>query len=152
MSEKIVDNKVIEKILSDAPYLRLGLCNNGRPYIVPMSFGYRDGAIYLHSSITGTKMDFLRSNKHVCFEVDLYYETLRGDHPCSYNMKYQSVVGFGTAAILDNEQQIKDGIACIIDRYHGEEYCVDDLNLTQVAVIRIDIEELHGKQNGMDSE
>ena len=152
MSEKITDQKVIETLLSEAPFLRLGLCKNDRPYIVPMSFGYKKGVIYLHSSKTGTKMDFLRSNTNVCFEVDIFHKTLHGDHPCSYNVKYQSVVGFGTAAILKDEQDRKEGLKTIIDHYHTEGYCIDDLDMSRVAVIRIDIEELHGKQNGMDEE
>lgn len=152
MSEKITDQKIIETLLSDAPYLRLGLCKNDKPYIVPISFGYKNRVIYLHSSKTGTKMDILRSNTNVCFEVDYVHKTLHGDHPCSYNVKYQSIVGFGTAAILEDEQDRKEGLKTIIDHYHTEGYFIDDLDMSRVAVIRIDIEELHGKQNGMDEE
>ena len=117
-----------------------------------MSFGYKNGAIYLHSSKKGTKIDFLRNNNKVCFEIDRYYETISSDHPCSYNMKYQSVVGFGTASIPENETEIKEGLKIIIDRYHNKEYRIDDLNITKVAVIRIDIEDLQGRQQGMDAE
>lgn len=152
MSEEITDQTVIEKLLSEAQYLQLGLCKNDRPYIVPMSFGYKEGVIYLHSAKTGTKMDILRSNSNVCFEIDSVHKTLHGDHPCSYNVQYQSIVGFGTATIPEHEQDIREGLQCLIDHYHTEEYCIDALDISRVAVIRIDIEELHGKQNGMENE
>ncbi|MCD4821890.1 MAG: pyridoxamine 5'-phosphate oxidase family protein [Methanococcoides sp.] len=152
MGKKIRDNKALEAILLDAQYLRLGLCSNEKPYIVPISFGYKDNTIYLHSSRKGTKINLIKQNKNVCFEVDTFYETLPSDEPCSYYMKYQSVVGYGTATILEDEKEIKEGLKIIIDRYHNKEYSIDDLDLKRVAVIRIDIDDLHGRQYGMNDE
>jgi nitroimidazol reductase NimA-like FMN-containing flavoprotein (pyridoxamine 5'-phosphate oxidase superfamily) len=122
MGKKIRDNKALEDILLDAQYLRLGLCSNEKPYIVPISFGYKDNTIYLHSSRKGTKINLIKQNKNVCFEVDTFYETLPSDEPCSYYMKYQSIVGYGTATILEDEKEIKEGLKIIIDRYHNKEY------------------------------
>ncbi|ABE52060.1 MULTISPECIES: pyridoxamine 5'-phosphate oxidase family protein [Methanococcoides] len=152
MGKKIRDNKALEDILLDAQYLRLGLCSNEKPYIVPISFGYKDNTIYLHSSRKGTKINLIKQNKNVCFEVDTFYETLPSDEPCSYYMKYQSVVGYGTATILEDEKEIKEGLKIIIDRYHNKEYSIDDLDVKGVAVIRIDIDDLHGRQYGMNDE
>ena len=67
-------------------------------------------------------------------------------------MKDQSVIGFGTATILEDDREKREGMKCLIDTYHTGEYCIDDLNISRVAVIRIDIEELHGKQNGIENE
>ncbi|MEL4304446.1 pyridoxamine 5'-phosphate oxidase family protein [Methanococcoides sp. LMO-2] len=150
MGKKIKDEKMLEDILLDAQYLRLGLCDNDRPYIVPISFGYKDRTIYLHSSRKGTKINLIKQNKHACFEVDNFYETLPSDEPCSYYMKYQSVVGYGTATILEDEEERKEGLKIIIDRYHNKEYNIEDLKTKGVAIIRIDVEELHGRQYGMD--
>ncbi|MCM1985538.1 MULTISPECIES: pyridoxamine 5'-phosphate oxidase family protein [Methanococcoides] len=152
MGKKIRDNKALEDILLDAQYLRLGLCSNEKPYIVPISFGYKDNTIYLHSSRKGTKINLIKQNKNVCFEVDTFYETLPSDEPCSYYMKYQSIVGYGTATILEDEKEIKEGLKIIIDRYHNKEYSIDDLDLKRVAIIRIDIDDLHGRQYGMNDE
>lgn len=152
MGEKIKNQKILEDILLDAQYLRLGLCSDNKPYIVPISFGYKNKSIYLHSSRKGTKINLIKQNENVCFEVDIFYEALPSDEPCSYYMKYQSVVGYGTATILEDENEIKDGLKIVIDRYHNKEYCIDDLNLKKVAVIRIDIDDLHGRQYGMGDE
>ncbi|WP_406657339.1 pyridoxamine 5'-phosphate oxidase family protein [Methanolobus sp. ZRKC2] len=152
MGNKIKDQKILENILSETQYLRLALCNDDKPYIVPMSFGYANDAIYLHSSRKGTKIDLLRNNKNVCFEIDDFYETLPSNEPCSYYMKYRSIVGYGTATILEKEEEIKEGLRIIIDHFHNKEYNIDDLNLKGVAVIRIDIEDLHGRHYGMNYE
>ena len=117
-----------------------------------MSFGYKNGVIYLHSSPKGKKIEILQKNKSVCFEVDDFYETLPSDELCSYYMKYQSVVGFGTASILESETEIKEALKIIIDHYHNKEYDVDDLKLSGIAVIRIEIEQLHGRHYAMGYE
>ena len=150
MGKKITDQKILEDILLEAQYLRLGLCSDDKPYIVPISFGYKNKTIYLHSSRKGTKINLMKQNKNVCFEVDTFYETLPSDKPCSYYMKYQSVVGYGTAKILDDEKEIKEGLKIIIDRYHSKEYIIDDLDLKGVAIIRIDVDDLHGRHYGMN--
>ena len=59
----------IERLLQASAVGRIGCCENGRPYVVPMAFVYEDGAIYCHSGI-GQKVEILRANPQVCFEVD----------------------------------------------------------------------------------
>jgi len=149
MGEKIEDKKILEDILSNAKYLRLALCNENKPYIVPMSFGYENDVIYLHSSPKGTKIDILKNNSNVCFETDNYCKLLESDKPCSYSMRYQSVVGFGKATILESEEDMREGFRVIIDQYHNKERNLDELNLKNVAVIHIAIKELYGTQHAM---
>ena len=150
MGEEITDKKEVEEILLNSPYLRLGLCNDGIPYIVPMSFGYKNGAIYLHSSKKGKKIGILKTNTNVCFETETDYEMVPSDHPCAYDMKYRSVIGFGTATILEDEEEIRKGLDVIIERYHGGNYDPKSLNTGGLAVIRIDVEEMKGRKNGID--
>ncbi|MCX8125597.1 MAG: pyridoxamine 5'-phosphate oxidase family protein [Dehalococcoidia bacterium] len=49
---------------------RLGLALNNEPYVVPVSYGYKDGRIYFHSALKGKKIDLMKSNSRVCFEID----------------------------------------------------------------------------------
>jgi len=48
---------------------RLGCIVQGAPYVVPMSYIFEEGSIYLHSFI-GRKVKGLRENPSVCFQVD----------------------------------------------------------------------------------
>ncbi len=59
----------MEELLSTEMIGRLGVVREGRPYIVPISYAYKDGSVYLHSA-QGQKIDAMRSNPDVCFEVD----------------------------------------------------------------------------------
>ena len=57
---EIKDKKDIERILKDSRVLRLAMVDKDKPYLVPMNFGYRDGALYLHSALEGRKIDLLK--------------------------------------------------------------------------------------------
>ncbi|MDN4596814.1 pyridoxamine 5'-phosphate oxidase family protein [Leifsonia virtsii] len=59
----------IDDVLADQIVGRLGLVDGSTPYVVPISYAYRDGDIYAHSA-QGRKLDALRSHPEVCFEVD----------------------------------------------------------------------------------
>lgn len=45
---EITDRAAIEAILRRATVCRIGLVGKDGPYVVPMSFGYDAGRLYLH--------------------------------------------------------------------------------------------------------
>jgi len=55
---------------------RLGCHANGETYVVPINYVYKDNAIYGHSG-NGKKIDMMRINPKVCFEVDEIIDTFR---------------------------------------------------------------------------
>lgn len=59
----------IEKLLHEQTVGRLGCSAHGRTYVVPISFVYDGGSIYGHTS-EGLKLQIVRQNPNVCFEVD----------------------------------------------------------------------------------
>ncbi|MBP2133702.1 nitroimidazol reductase NimA-like FMN-containing flavoprotein (pyridoxamine 5'-phosphate oxidase superfamily) [Methanomicrobium sp. W14] len=113
------------------------MCRDKEPNVVPMAFGYKNGVIYLHSLKKGRKIETLRINPNVCFETETDYELVPSDSPCSYNMKYRSVIGFGTATILKDEDEIKEGPGVIAGRYHDGGCDPKSLSTGRLAVIRI---------------
>ena len=62
----------IKRLLTTQKHGRLGLCDNGKPYVVPLSYGYGDGVIYFHSARSGRKLDVIGQNNQACFEVDVW--------------------------------------------------------------------------------
>ncbi len=92
---EINDVAILEEIITGSSVCRMGLCDEGRPYVVPMNFGYRDGKIYMHSALEGRKLDIIRKNPDVClvFETDL--EMVHAAEACSFSMKYRSVIARG---------------------------------------------------------
>jgi len=59
----------VEELLKSAAVGRIGCHSGGITYIVPVNFVYEDSAVYAHSA-AGMKIDMMRQNPEVCFQVD----------------------------------------------------------------------------------
>ncbi len=62
-------NKQIEALLEQQVTGRLGCHHRGLTYVVPINYVYKDGVVYAHSG-PGKKIEIMRKNPKVCFEVD----------------------------------------------------------------------------------
>ena len=66
---EIEDRAELESIIGAAMVCRLAMSEDDRPYIVPLCFGYKDGNLYFHSAEEGKKLEILRVNSSICFEI-----------------------------------------------------------------------------------
>ena len=64
----------IESVLHRHHVGRLACVLAGEPYIVPITYTYQDGFIYGHT-LPGQKLDAMRAEPRVSFEVDERWET-----------------------------------------------------------------------------
>ena len=95
--------KEMEKILWGETMGFLGLCSNGIPYVIPMTYGYGNGKILLHCALKGKKMEYLRANPNVCFTVGWQSGTIiRHPQGAQCNANHDSVICYGTARIIDD--------------------------------------------------
>jgi nitroimidazol reductase NimA-like FMN-containing flavoprotein (pyridoxamine 5'-phosphate oxidase superfamily) len=70
--KEIKDKAVITELLSESLVGRLGtIGKDGYPVIKPLNFVYSEGNIYLHSAREGEKIEDIKRNSRVCFEIDL---------------------------------------------------------------------------------
>jgi uncharacterized protein len=146
---EISDRSEMESLLMEAEVCRLGCTDDaGKPYIVPLSFGYRKGKIYIHSAPEGQKIDILNKNPDCCIEVDECMEIVRGETPCKAGMRYRSVICRGRACFIADPEEKRAGLNCIIDHYGYDPCSFSEKDLQGVCVIRIDIDEMTGKKSG----
>lgn len=148
--KKIQARDEIVEIIEKATVCRLGLCRDNIPYVVPLNYGYRDGCLYLHCAKEGRKMDMIRANPHVCFEIDTDVEVIRAEQPCDWGMKFASVIGFGTASVLEEPEEKKGGLDAIMEHYSATPAVrsYSESILKHTAVIRVEVEEMTGKRSG----
>jgi len=144
---EITDINEIEKIINNAKVIRVAVCENNRPYVVPLNFGYKEKCIYLHSLKKGMKIDILKNNNNVSFEVDGDHELIKSDKACNFSMSYKSVVGFGKAYFISDLKQKKHALDIIMAHYTNGifDYSIDQLD--KVCILRIDIESMTGKKS-----
>lgn len=141
----------MEDILSKAKFIRIALSDSETPYIVPMSFGYKENAIYLHSSRKGKKIEILKKNPRACFEAAVETELITADEPCNYNVRYRSVIGHGQAKFLEDYNEKVEGLTVLSEHYGKKgpfEFEEWKVNRLCVIKIEIEIEKMTGKESG----
>ena len=143
----ITDPQELESVLREAAVCRMGLCDEGKPYVVPMNYGYRDGSVFLHSAAEGRKIDILRRNPSVCLEFEKDVELVPAEAACSFSMKYRSVIASGKAVFLEGTEEKSFGLNAIMLQYTGREFVFPPQALEKIVVLRVDLEECSGKHN-----
>lgn len=144
--KEIKSREEIESVIKKALVCRLGMADENGPYIVPLSFGYRDGFLFFHSAKEGRKIEILKKNNKVCFELDIDHEVVGGEKACKWGMKYKSVIGFGNAFIIEDPASKKAGLDVIMDHYSGRSFEYQDEVLRKTVIIKVEIESMTGKK------
>lgn len=100
----VLDEGGIESLLRSALVGRIACCshNGDRPYLVPIPFGYDGEAVYSISG-PGRKLDIMRAQPEVSFEVD---EAIAED-------RWRSVVAEGTFEEITDAAERKRAIEIV---------------------------------------
>jgi nitroimidazol reductase NimA-like FMN-containing flavoprotein (pyridoxamine 5'-phosphate oxidase superfamily) len=146
--KEITDRVQIDEIIRRSAVIRLALVDNGTPYIVPMCFGYDGSTFYLHSAKEGRKIEVLRRNPRVCFELDTDCELKESEKPCSFSMKYRSVVGYGTVSFVEEKAAKARALNLIMNQYAAGEFSIPEEPLEKIEIIAVHDIEMTGKKSG----
>jgi uncharacterized protein len=143
--KEMSDPEAIASVIRRSTVCRLGMTDGAQPYVIPMSFGYRDGAVYFHSAPEGRKIDILRKNPRVCIEFDVDCRLKTGDSACKWGFYFQSAIAFGVAAIIEDATEKRAALDIIIGQYSGETFTYPESAIDKIVVIKVTVTELTGK-------
>ncbi|HLP74066.1 MAG TPA: pyridoxamine 5'-phosphate oxidase family protein [Bacteroidales bacterium] len=147
--KEIKDKAVMDKILAESEICRLGFVDEGEAYIVPVNYAFDDGSIYIHSSPHGRKMELLRKNNSVSFEIEYPGEILKNDVPCEWSAKYRSIMGRGTIYVESEREAKIKGLDIIMRKYGAKgELNYDEATLSRMVLLILKITSMTGKQSG----
>jgi uncharacterized protein len=139
MKPRDLSEEECTNLLSAARYGRLGLAKDSQPYVVPMSYVYEDGKIFLHSRGCGQKVEYVAVNPRVCFQVDLLEKG-----------RWSSVIAFGSARLSDSveaKQRMFDAFTAKGQGGHGgKKFSREELERMPMTVWEIDVEEMTGRE------
>jgi uncharacterized protein len=147
---QIVDEAQLWDILRSAVVCRIAFCDENWPYIVPMNFGCLDGKLYFHSAMSGLKLDLLKANANVCFEVDTDVEILPGAEACGWSARFRSVIGFGRISLVEDPEEKRAGIRALVAQYTDRKIDAPAVIPASTVVLRLDVHQLTGKQSTGD--
>ena len=148
---EITDPKELMDILKRGKYVTLALTDGTSPYIVTLSYGMDEEkeALFFHSSFRGAKVEIIRKDPKACGTVieDLGYQ----HNECSH--KYRSVVLTGRIRELTDLDEKKEGMLVMFRHLESdpdamrERFLSKDADLSRINVLRMDIEEMTGKES-----
>jgi uncharacterized protein len=145
--KEIAEREVLEEILHKASVCHLAMSDKDQPYIVPLNFGYNDNALYFHCAQEGKKLDILKKNNRVCFEVDVDHELVQGESACEWGMKGRSVVGIGKACLIDDAAGKQQALDIIMKHYGAKEpFSYKEKGFEKALIIKVEIESMSGKK------
>jgi len=146
--KEIIDINEIERIIKKATYCRIGLVDDDEPYIIPICFGYEGNALYFHGALEGRKVELIKKNNKICFEIDTDVELTKAEGPCNFAMRYRSVIGVGKACFLESDEEKSHGLGVIVGHYTEGDFTFPKETLDKIVVVRIDIESITGRKSG----
>ena len=149
-NRQITDESEIRDIVERARVVHLGMMDGTRPYVVPLHYGcewHEDGlTLWCHGAREGRKIDVLRANPCVFVEIDCDMEIVSGgDVACRYGSYYASVMGDGTATIVEDPQEKVHGLRCLMRTQTGRDFDISPQMAAAVSVLRIDVPQVSAK-------
>ena len=146
---EVTDINEIIKILDESKVLHLGMVDGDEPYVVPMNYGYtlENGklTIWLHGAKRGRKLDVIRANPKVFFEMECGITPFEGEVACKYGITYASVMGRGIAEIVEDIEIKKSALSFLMKTQTGKDFEFEDKMAAVVSIIRIDVSEFTAK-------
>jgi len=147
--KEITDKKAIEDIIARSKVCKVAMCENNMPYIAPLCFGFKNDALYFHSAPKGKKIEILKNNPNVCFEFDILTQVVKSATACKWGMKYQSVIGFGKAGFITEDDLKRQALDIMMNQYADGPFEYEDALVKSIVIIKVDIHSMTGKQSNI---
>lgn len=147
---EITDREEIDGIVRSSKVMHLALSDNDAPFLVPLFFVYTGSALYFHSSRFGTKIEILKRNNRVCFEISVDHGVIEAEEPCDFEARHRTVIGFGTASFVTDAEEKVGALNRIVALFTERKFDFPPENLERTVVVRIDIDSIKGKKHGFE--
>jgi nitroimidazol reductase NimA-like FMN-containing flavoprotein (pyridoxamine 5'-phosphate oxidase superfamily) len=142
-----LDTDQMNSLLSSSALGRLACTDGNQPYIVPVTYTYDGNYIYGQTN-EGTKLDILRKNPNVCFQVEQMTDM----------RNWQSVIVYGKFEELKNKKDADSARDTLFSRFFplmssstihsfGKEATneIEDPNRIKYVMYRINIQKITGR-------
>ena len=147
-------DKIIEFLSEESTGRISSIDKEGFPQIIPMNFVFLDNSVYMHSHIRGEKIENIKRNSKVGFEVDRNLEFLPSyfsdpDDASLADTLYISVVIKGEAILVEDKKEKVLALNGLMKKYQPEgryNPMREDMDvLDATAVIKVTPKEMNGK-------
>ena len=123
---EVTDKYMIDEVLSNSEYGTLSLCNDNKPYILPLNFVVANDEIYFHGAKKGKKIDLIKENSNASFNVvetysllPSYFSTDDGK-ACPATHLYKSIVVEGNIEFVENYDEKANALESLMKKLQKE--------------------------------
>lgn len=139
----------IADILSRCDSLALAMNDDGYPYVIPMSFGFKTEGerftLFLHCATEGKKLELIRKDNRVAFEADCSHRLIINREGGHCTTEYESAAGTGRAYFAQGSLK-EEGLNILMRHYAGTDFVFNTAAVPRTEVICIDVETITGKR------
>ena len=146
---EIIDRQMILEIMKKCDVCSLAFYDDNYPYIIPINFGVsmeeNEIVLYFHCAKEGRKLELLKKNNHVAFEMNCAHKLITGEVACDATMEFESVCGNGSITVVD-EADKKKGLSILMNQYIEEtDHVFDERYVKAVNILKLTVNEISGK-------
>ena len=150
--ERTVESRAeAEAILAEGLVAHVGFAQDGQPFVLPFTFLFAEGRLFLHGAPASRTIRALRSGAPVCVEVTTLDALIASRDAEKHSINYRSAVCFGTASVVRDRELKRRTLETMIARYFpGRTAGVDYAEITEkefrgVELLEVTIEEMSAK-------
>jgi uncharacterized protein len=137
------------QIITQCKVCRIAMQDQEGLYIVPMNFGFSyEGdqlVLFFHSAKEGRKINALKENSNICFEMDCEHRLITDDVVCEYGYSFKSIIGKGKAIFIDDVEEKKVALSMLMKHQTGQDFSFEDRMTNTVIVFKIVVDQFAGK-------
>lgn len=147
VEREIKDLEIIQKMLKKAIICRVAFYGEEYPYVVPMNYGYHNNVLYFHCANEGKKLDLIRINPKVGFEITAQNELVKGKKSCQWTETYRSIFGTGVMEIVTDFAEKQKGLDVLMQHHGKVKNAYDPQLLERIVVLKLTINAMTAKEN-----
>ena len=147
----ISEKKEFVEVIQRCQWCHLAMVDlDGKPYVIPMNFGFKDDVIYLHGAQHGKKTDILRQHSGVCinFSTDHLLRYQNEEVACSWSMKYRSVLCYGNSELITDTDEKIASFNIVMAQYAKGEFKFNPPAIREVNVWKVKVTKFEGRAYG----
>lgn len=151
---EVTDLNEINEILKLCKTCHIAMVDCGKPYVVPLSYGYElqgsELTMYLHCAKQGRKLDILSVNPEVCFELCNEGTPVNAaNNPCNSGYYYSSLIGNGIVEFVTDPSEKCKALSLLLKQQSNLDVTFTKEQADTVCVFKIATTDYTGKRKPM---
>lgn len=147
---EVSDTEEIKSIIEKCKVCHLAMVDKGLPYVVPLNFGYtmddKSLTLFFHSAKIGRKIDILKENNAVCFEMAFEGKLGHIENPCNSGFYFESVIGFGNVEFIEDITEKCNALTLLMKHQSNQDFVFAEKQVNNVCVYKVVSTDFIGKK------